>query len=339
MQTISASKSHLWDETVSQHSGVSIFHSSAWAKVIEETYGHRSELLLCGNGCLLPITEINSLVTGKRGHCVPFADRCPILGENRTLPAEIDEIARNKKWKYLEIRGENAIPEKIPASAKFVRHSINLGSEAEKRFSQSTRRGIKKAKRSGLVAKIVPATDHSGMERYFKLHTKTRRRHGLPPQPIRFFYAIQRHIISEGLGFIAEIEERSSCGVIASAVFFEFGGTAIYKFGASDSAAWNLRPNNLLFAYSINSLGEKGQSKELDLGRSDLPDTELHRFKRGWGAEELSLSYFSYQPANKNWIEGTAPESAGDKLHNRIFRALPAAVNRFAGSSLYPHMS
>ena len=72
MQIIPASNPQLWDEKISEHKAVTIFHSSAWAKVIEETYGHRSELYQCENGCLLPITEIKSLITGKRGHCVPF---------------------------------------------------------------------------------------------------------------------------------------------------------------------------------------------------------------------------------------------------------------------------
>ena len=339
MQIIPASNQQLWDEKVSGYSAATIFHSSAWAKVIEETYGHRSELYLCENGCLLPITEISSLITGKRGHCVPFADRCAILGDVDSIPVEVREIAKAKAWKYLEIRGDNAVPEAASASARYLRHSIRLTAGAEQRFSQSTRRAVKKAERSGLVVKIVPASDSLGMERYYKLHTQTRSRHGLPPQPIRFFQAIQRHIISEGLGFIIEVGESSSKRAIASAVFFQRGKTAFYKFGASDANAWNLRPNNLLFAHAIAHLCESAELRELDLGRSDLPDTELHRFKRGWGAEELPLNYFSYSPIDKSWIAGASPKRGGDKIHNRIFRALPPALSRLAGSTLYPHLS
>ena len=292
MQIIPASNQQLWDEKISGHSAATIFHSSAWATVIKETYGHGSELYLCENGSLLPITEIRSPVTGKRGHCVPFADRCAILGGAEDISAEVHEVIEDRGWKYLEIRGNNGIPDEASPSAKFLRHTIRLTGETGKTFNQSTRRAVRKAERSGLVAKTLPASDCSGIERYYKLHTQTRRRHGLPPQPIRFFRAIHRHILSEGLGFIAEIEEPSSKQVIASAVFFEYGKTAFYKFGASDASAWNLRPNNLLFAHAIAHLCESAQSKELDLGRSDLPDTELHRFKRGWGAEEFPLELF-----------------------------------------------
>ena len=339
MKIIPFSDPLLWDEKISEHEEATIFHSSAWAKVIDETYGHRSELYEISKECLLPITEINSKVTGKRGHCVPFADRCSILGNAENIPDEVIDVAQDRRWEKLEIRGENEIPEKVPASASYVRHLIHLGSETEKHFSQSAKRGVKKAERSGLIAKVVSPSDSLGVERYYKLHTQTRRRHGLPPQPVRFFRAIQRHIISEKLGFVVEIEERGSSRVIASAVFFQFGKTAFYKFGASDATAWSLRPNNLLFAHAIRHLCECALFSELDLGRSDLPDTELHRFKRGWGAKEFPLSYFSYRLVDKKWISGTSPDSAKDKIHNRIFRSLPQSMNRLAGSLLYPHRS
>ncbi len=339
MQVIPISNSQRWDEEVSKHSGATIFHSAAWAKVIEEAYGHRSNLYVGADGSALPIAEIKSLITGKRGHCIPFADRCAILGGGKKAFPEVVHIAKDKAWKYLEVRGKNGIPENAPPSSQFVSHSISLGSAAAEHFSSSTRRAIRKAEGSGLVVKIALSNDFDGIEQYYQLHIQTRRRHGLPPQPVRFFRAIQRHIISEGLGFIVIVEDGASSQVIASAIFFEFGGTAFYKFGASDTSAWSLRPNNLLFSHAIAYLSERNQSSQLDLGRSDLPDVELHRFKRGWGAEEFPLKYFSYRPLDESWIAGSPPEVSGDKIYNHLFRALPSTVNRLAGSLLYPHIS
>src|SRR5207247_3356320 len=67
-----------WDRLVLAHSSSSFFHSSAWARVLTRTYGHKPYYLrLTGDGktaALLPLMEVSSGLTGRRGVCLPFSD-------------------------------------------------------------------------------------------------------------------------------------------------------------------------------------------------------------------------------------------------------------------------
>ena len=44
-------------------------------------------------------------------------------------------------------------------------------------------------------------TRMESVQTYYALHCRTRRRHGLPPQPFRFFSNMQRRMLQAGPGF------------------------------------------------------------------------------------------------------------------------------------------
>src|SRR3990172_8371413 len=73
-----------WDKLLLSTRDYSFFHSSAWARVLHESYGYRPLYFTSiDNGILLsviPIMEINSIFTGKRAVSLPFTDYCePII--------------------------------------------------------------------------------------------------------------------------------------------------------------------------------------------------------------------------------------------------------------------
>src|SRR4030066_1897874 len=110
-----------WDKLVLSTRNYSFFHSSAWARVLSESYGYRPlYFALIDDGRLLasiPCMEIKSIITGKRAVCLPFTDYCePIFpptlekeGEGLENPLSMilnDLISYGKKaaWKTLELR-------------------------------------------------------------------------------------------------------------------------------------------------------------------------------------------------------------------------------------------
>src|SRR5436189_5713939 len=75
-----------WDLLLAGHPESCFFHGTAWARVLQQTYGHRpfylcrfSDGQLCG---LLPIMEVFSRWTGRRGVSLPFSDFCPVRNTN-----------------------------------------------------------------------------------------------------------------------------------------------------------------------------------------------------------------------------------------------------------------
>lgn len=167
---------------------------------------------------------------------------------------------------------------------------------------------------------------------FYRLHVQTRRRHGLPPQPLSFFQNIFEEVIRKGLGFVV----RASLGPrsVAGAIFFQFKGTAIYKFGASEAASQAARGNNLVMWEGIRFLAGSG-CESLDFGRTSRANGGLRRFKLGWGTTEKVMRYFRWDTASRKWV-GRRDQSRG--AHNAFFAKMPLPVNRFAGALLYPHL-
>ena len=170
------------------------------------------------------------------------------------------------------------------------------------------------------------------MTSFYQLHCETRRRHGLPPQPLRFFESIQKNLIDFGLG---EVVLAGLDGTfVAGAVFLRSAGRAIYKFGASSTAHWDLRPNQWVMWHGIRHLVTAGCS-ELHFGRTSQSDKGLSRFKRSWGCRSETLQYFRHDTLSDRWLA-----SAGQKAesHPLIFGKLPLMLNRLAGRLIYPHL-
>ena len=157
-----------------------------------------------------------------------------VLGTS-LVAQKLQQIARERRWSYFELRSHSIVPDDVPASESYYGHFLDLriGPEALiSNFSSSVQRAVRKAQRSGLSVSIQSSPD--AMAQFYKLHVRTRRRHGVPPQPRSFFINIQRHLISSGFGFIVLVECQK--GPIAAAMFFKLGRHAVYKFGASSTS-------------------------------------------------------------------------------------------------------
>jgi len=169
------------------------------------------------------------------------------------------------------------------------------------------------------------------MKVFYALQCKTRKKHGLPPQPFVFFQHIHEHILSHNLGMvvIARHENRP----IAASVYFQLGTRAVYKYGASDEAFQHLRGANLVMWEAIRWLTRQG-AKTLHLGRTSIGNEGLRRFKLGWGAEEQKIEYVKYDLRKGRFVTD-ADESTG--WYNRVFNVLPIGLSRLIGAVLYRH--
>ena len=330
-----------WDHVAALHRDASCFHTSAWAKVLHQTYNHQPFYLQFSRGyrlaALIPLMEVQSLFTGRRGVCLPFSDACePLIFDPESIGIVTDQLvrfARERHWKYLEVRGGKSFRLTARPVVQFYGHTLDLRSGTEElitRFASPVRRAIRKAERSGVNVLIV--RNRQAIGDFYQLHVQTRRRHGLPPQPASFFLSIYEHIIKSGLGFIVLAQRRSR--PIAAAIFFCFGKNALYKYGASDKRFQELRANNLVMWQGIQLLARTGAEK-LHFGRTECENDGLRRFKLSWGTEEETISYFRVDSSGRQFLADARHDSG---LHRRIFRMLPLVFNRVAGSMIYPHL-
>jgi hypothetical protein len=329
-----------WDQRVKLNPHSTFFHGAAWARVLVETYGYQPLYLTTvrngtGSG-LLPLMEVNSWLTGKRGVGLPFTDECEPLAADQAgfqkLHQSALELARSRQWKSVEYRGGQAFFAGTPPSLCHYTHRVKLSRDAQALFAGlegGVRRAIRKAEKE--TVQIEVSRDLAAVKVFYQLLVKTRRRHGLPPQPFRLFHNIYRHILSQNMGVV--VVARKGHTPIGAAVFFQWADEVIYKYGASDERFQHLRPNNLVMWEAIKWHGGHGL-QTLNLGRTSLANSGLRRFKLGWGAAEEKIAYYKFDLQHERFVV-EQDETAG--WYNQFFRSAPGFVSRLAGQVLYRH--
>lgn len=338
-QTVDPSTFSGWDDLVVTHPRSSFFHGAAWARVLRDTYGaqpcywvRRGEFRL---RALLPVMELNSSLAGRRAVSLPFTDECgPLLDEDTSMGDAfplLEEEGTRRGWRFWEGRGEWGF---TPPSVSFWGHQLGIEREPAHNFvafDPAVRRAIRKAGKEGLS--VAVETTPEAMRTFFALHCQTRRKHGVPPQPVEFFENIHRHIMARGQGMVitASLGDRP----VAAAVFFILGTRAVYKFGASASAFLTLRGNNLVIWEAIRELSRRGV-ESLDFGRTSKGNEGLRRYKSGFGAMEREISVCRYDFRARAFVSG---RDRANGWHNRFFRLLPLPLLRLAGRLLYPHLT
>jgi lipid II:glycine glycyltransferase (peptidoglycan interpeptide bridge formation enzyme) len=198
-------------------------------------------------------------------------------------------------------------------------------------MDSSVRRGVRKAESSPL--RLDCSHTPEAMREFYELYCRTRRRLGVPPQPYRFFEAIARHVLGAGHGEVIGV--RINGRLVAGGVFFHYGEVATFKFGASDAASQEHRPNNLVMWEAMRRYAARG-CRSLHLGRTSMGNEGLRRFKLGFGAREERLEYRRFHYATNRYVVGA---DRAVTLLNGVFRVLPLPLLRWVGARCYPHLS
>jgi len=280
--------------------------------------------------------EVDSWISGRRGIALPFTDDsepwCLDSDVFRSLFQRAVELGTARGWKYFECRGGKNFPDNAPSSLGFYGHAVEILSDEEclfARLESSVRRAIRKSEKEGVSVEVSQSLD--AVREFYSLQCKTRKKHGLPPQPFAFFQNIQKHVLAGDLGII--VTARYQGRPIAASVYFHFGQHAIYKYGASDESFQHLRGNNMVMWEAIKWYRRKGM-KRLELGRTSVANEGLRKFKLGWRAEEYPIEYWKYDLRSRRFVADT---DAAMGWHNRVFRAMPIIFSRAIGAVLYRH--
>jgi hypothetical protein len=330
-----------WDNLLECTEGEVFSNSTAWVRILNESYGYTPLFFSIFEGnrlsALLPVFEVNSWMTGLRGVSLPFTDYCnPIVGDEarfNCLFNHIVEYGKKREWKYLELRnGVNYLRE-APFQVSYFGHILHLSDNEPRIYaglSDSTKRNVRKAVKKGVTIKFSHSID--ALKKYYTIHCITRKRQGIPPQPLTFFKKIYDNIISREAGFVVLGEYKNN--IIAGAVFFGYGEKVSFKFGASDMTFQHVRANNLVMWETIKHSCHSGY-KSFCFGRTDLESQGLRHFKSGWGPKENMINYYRYDLEKDAFIK--YPQRI-KPLYNRIFRKMPIPLLKMAGTILYKHM-
>lgn len=326
-----------WSAFVHASAPAVAFHHPAWAALLSATYRYEAFALALTEpgGAVragLPVVEVAQPLRGRRWVSLPFTDECPpLLAAGQALSpllAELEAARAAAGVRRLEVRAPVGAGRGFAEPAGVV-HRLALEADVDavhRRFHKSqVQRNIRRAEREGVEVRQGESPADL-VTTYYDLHLRTRRRQGVPAQPRRYFELLWDHVLSAGLGRVSLAYHGGTA--VAGAVFLSWNGTEIYKYGASDDAAWSLRPNHLIFWDAIRRACEQG-SHTFDFGRTEAANTGLREFKAGWGAREEPLAYASFSDRPR------APASELPGPVRGLLRRSPPWACRAVGTLLY----
>jgi lipid II:glycine glycyltransferase (peptidoglycan interpeptide bridge formation enzyme) len=203
--------------------------------------------------------------------------------------------------------------------------SPDLGTLFRRFHHSCVQRKIRRAEREHVL--YEEGASDKVIREFYSLLIKTRRRHGLPPQPMSWFFNLRD--AWEG-AFKVRLATQSG-RPIASIITILHKQSLTYKYGCSDARFHKLGGMPFLFWHSIQDAKRHGASK-LDLGRSDLDNQGLNAFKEHLGAERSSLTYYRYPSS------ATRGAFAGTEFLSNLCSYLPESALRVAGKLLYRHI-
>jgi CelD/BcsL family acetyltransferase involved in cellulose biosynthesis len=335
-----------WERFVERHARASIFHTRGWLEALQRTYGYKpvvyttaSESEELKNGLVL--CRIESWLTGRRLVSLPFSDHCEPLVDSKeeweSLTTAVIEAARSHGCKYVETRplqGSELISSNGNGMARdrsFYLHTVDMRSEPADLFRSFHRKAvqqqIKRAEREDVSSEEGRSPEL--VRQFYRLLTRTRRRHRLPPQPLKWF-----ENLVDCLGDQLTVRVASKDGrLIASILTLSFKQQVYYKYGCTDDRFHSLGGIQLLLWRTIKAEKERG-ARVLDMGRSEIEHTSLVNFKERWGGTRTVLTYYRYPPARhdstaRKWTQQVA---------GYVLARLPDSLLNAAGRLLYPHM-
>lgn len=257
---------------------------------------------------------------------VPFSDYGGPLFADPEVGRRFQDVlvqARDRLYGNMELRGEVQTSD-TPLFVRtnyYKRHILQLDKNPENLLKIIDKRtiqySIRKARKSGVT--VREDNTEQGMKEFYRLNVLTRRKHGVPSQPFRFFMNLWKNLINGGKGFLLLAEHEGA--VVAGSLYLCHRETVYYKFNASDpDCLTTITPNHLVTWHAIEAARGKGYNY-LDFGRTSPDNEGLIRYKELWGAKGSDLPYY-YFPAAQG-ASSTEEKSLSYRVFSNAWRLLP----------------
>ncbi len=333
-----------WGEFLARSPHASVFHTSAWLAALYRTYGHRPVVFTTSGpgaeiqngiaGC-----HIHSWLTGRRIVSLPFSDHCdPLFSsieECGKLLASLTEIGSRERAQYIELRPRSWDRTQWNGAAGFgpfkvfTYHTLDLRPSLAAIWDgfhkDCIQRKIRRAERERLSCTI--GRDDSSIRDFYHLLVATRRRHGVPPQPLQWFRNLASFFGEDFQIFLAVTKGNQP---IAGILALTIRNCVTYKYSCSDDAFRAVGGGAFLLWNLIQDAKARGM-EELDLGRSD--GTGLIAYKDRWGAERRELTYWRYPASGFKTNDDTM-----SSVSQAVLKRMPLSALALAGQILYKHV-
>jgi hypothetical protein len=323
-----------WRELIASDARARIYHGERWLEVLARAYGFRFMVAQLRDGDALSAACVmaETRLPFARGLvALPFSDDCsPLARDDDARATLLAVLAGDRPARNIEIRGIDAAPPWQLAEC-FLGWELNLARPAARGFdglAGNFRYNLRRARNAGV--RVERGNSRRHLARFFALHSASRLRHGVPCQPLGFF-----ETVLDVFGDDASIWCASSAGRDLAAMFVLSDGDRLYaKWSARDPRDRQGAGHQVVWSI-IEEFSLRGAA--IDLGRTDVRNDGLNRFKRETGADSTPLPY-AYLPRAPRHVSSEVPEGLG-AVAARAWRHLPHPLRRRIESAIFPYLA
>ncbi|MFZ5516564.1 MAG: lipid II:glycine glycyltransferase FemX [Candidatus Zhuqueibacterota bacterium] len=349
VEIINPLESLAWDHFVAEHPLATIYHLSAWAQVLDASFLHiapRYFVLRNEAGGIeagLPLFLVKSRILGNRLVSIPFTPHCdPLVQAHeqwKELTTAAIEYLRDIRGNALELRmlacPDFAGSRRWSSDTTYRTYELELTDRPESLWQNFHRdcvqRAVKKAMKREV--RLVWGESVRDLHTFCELLVSTRRAHGFPPQPFRFFQNMWHELYP--LGKIALALAVVQKRVIGGVLLLKHRDRVQYEFVASDKRGLEMRPNHFLVWESIQMACREGY-RVFDFGKTPDDNPGLVQFKERWGAVARPLLYCRYSTHEQE--SAFSNKRPAYRWLQKYFRHAPAPLSKWSGALVYRHI-
>jgi len=329
-----------WDSYVESHSEGSLYHLSAWQKVIKSQFNHSSYYFYSTNANneitgILPVVQLKSFLFGNYMVSVPYFNYGGAIANDESisklLMQHAGDLASTHSASHVEFRDTQKYQGDWGCREDKVVMLLDLPAEPDilwKDIGTKVRAQVKRPQRE-------PVSSKQGgldlLDDFYNVFAQNMRDLGTPVYSKQFFKSILKtfpdnaHIICvyhndkpAAAGFLLGYKDRME--IPWASALREFNKISVNMF-----LYWEV------LKYSI----EQGY-KQFDFGRSTI-NAGTYRFKKQWGAKPKQL-YWHYWLAAGQEVPKMNPDNPKYKLVINAWQKLPVWLTKIIGPSIVKNL-
>ncbi|SHG03288.1 FemAB-related protein, PEP-CTERM system-associated [Desulfacinum infernum DSM 9756] len=345
IRKITESDRAAWDAYVASHPGGTPFHTTAWKRAVEASFGHRSSYLVAEDFHrtgqtpsvvgVLPLFEMRSRLFGHYFLSVPFAETGGALADSpeveRALIDHAAELSAERKASYLELRNRRPV-DGLPTKDLYVSFRKEMSPDPDENLKAIPRKS-RRMVRVGMKAGLRSETGRHLLDTFYEILAANYHRLGTPVFPRRLFANFLARFGSRA--DILAVRTREGAPVAAVLSFYWRDAVMPYYAGSLFSHR-HLAPNDFMYWELMRRACLAG-FRRFDFGRSKK-GTGSYAFKKHWGFEPEPLAY-QYVLHRASAMPDMSPANPRYRFLIEAWRRLPHGATRLLGPPVARHLA
>ena len=334
----------VWDHYVESKLSSSIYHFTAFKKVVEQSFGHRVVYLaafsssgsLCG---VLPAIELKSRLFGHFLVSMPYFTYGAVLADSDSVADALYKALFEESKKlgagHVELRAtteQNSLPNGMKAKLSKVSMVRSLPDSTEQLWDDigtKVRAQIKKSQRFDLKMKLGKS---ELLDDFYGVFAENMRDLGTPVYSKNFFKALIDSSLSDHFDIGVVYFEGKP---VSTCFLMRHKGMMEIPWASALNSVNHMNVNMYMYwAILRHAIATKNQF--FDFGRSSK-DAGTYRFKKQWGAEPQQLYWYYWLP-NGGELPELNPNNPKYKLLISVWQKLPVWLTKWIGPPVVKYL-